>query len=408
MSKYALKVGLALVLMMSGASCSGVAETVLETPAAPTEQETEAAPAERPGPWDAPPKMTIDPEAIYVATLVTDKGDVKVELFADRAPVTVNNFIFLADQGFYDDITFHRVIPDFMAQSGDPTATGTGGPGYTISDEITHGLTFDRPGLLAMANTGAPDSNGSQFFITYAATPWLNGLHTIFGQVIEGMDVLDQLTPSDPESSPDSSGDRLITVRIEQVDRSELPTPTPEAEAIVPEPAEGRPLAAIPPAERADLYTGMPELTIDLQKSYTAVIDTSKGRITVELEPLSAPKSVNNFIVLANLGYWDGFPIATVQAGAFVLTGSPASQPDSDVGYTLPSENGSPATIGALGYWFRQDRLASSGSQIFITLDNLTGMEEFYTIFGYVKSGQDVAGSLTTEDRIVRITIQEK
>jgi cyclophilin family peptidyl-prolyl cis-trans isomerase len=407
MRKFVLVLGVSLLLTLGAASCGGVTATPGDIQAAPTET-AETAPVERPGPWESPPKMTIDPEAIYVATLKTEKGDVKVELFADKAPITVNNFIFLAEQGFYDDITFHRVLPDFMAQSGDPTGAGNGGPGYTIADEITHGLTFDGPGLLAMANTGVPDSGGSQFFITYAATPWLNGLHTIFGKVIDGIDVLQELTPRDPQESPDFEGDRLITVEIEKVDRSELPTPTPAPAAVVPEPAEGRPLADLPVADRADLYTGMPELVIDLQKTYTATIDTSKGRITVALEPLSAPKSVNNFVVLAELGYWDGFPIITVQEGAFFLTGSPAGQPDNDVGYTLPSENGNPATAGALGYWFRQDRLASSGSQIFITLDNLTGMEEFYTIFGYVTSGMDVAQSLTTEDRIVRITIQEK
>ncbi|MFN2148304.1 MAG: peptidylprolyl isomerase, partial [Anaerolineales bacterium] len=403
-----LVLGLVIALSLASAACGGAAGGVAETPSAPVEQPTETGPVARPGPWDTPPAMSIDPNAVYVATLVTEKGNVKVELFADRAPVTVNNFIFLAEQGYYNDITFHRVIPGFMAQSGDPTGTGTGGPGYTIEDEITHGLTFDQPGLLAMANVGSPDTNGSQFFITYAPTPWLNGLHTIFGEVIEGMDVLEQLTPRDPQESPDFEGDRLITVEIEQVDRSTLPTPTPAPEAVVPEPADGRPLAEIPPAERADLYTGMPDMVIELDKTYSANIDTSKGRIVVKLEPLSAPKSVNNFVVLARLGYWDGFPIATVQQGAFFLTGSPAAQPDSDIGYVLPSENGNPATAGALGYWFRQDKLASSGSQIFITLDNLTGMEEFYTIFGYVTSGLDVAESLTTEDQIVRITILEK
>ena len=408
MRKVVLVLGLVIALSLASAACGGAAGGVAETPSAPVEQPTETGPVARPGPWDAPPAMSIDPNAVYVATLVTEKGNVKVELFADRAPVTVNNFIFLAEQGYYNDITFHRVIPGFMAQSGDPTGTGTGGPGYTIEDEITHGLTFDQPGLLAMANVGSPDTNGSQFFITYAPTPWLNGLHTIFGEVIEGMDVLEQLTPRDPQESPDFEGDRLITVEIEQVDRSTLPTPTPAPEAVVPEPADGRPLAEIPPAERADLYTGMPDMVIELDKTYSANIDTSKGRIVVKLEPLSAPKSVNNFVVLARLGYWDGFPIATVQQGAFFLTGSPAAQPDSDIGYVLPSENGNPATAGALGYWFRQDKLASSGSQIFITLDNLTGMEEFYTIFGYVTSGLDVAESLTTEDQIVRITILEK
>jgi peptidyl-prolyl cis-trans isomerase B (cyclophilin B) len=221
------------------------------------------------------------------------------------------------------------------------------------------------------------------------------------------MDVLRSLTLRDPEGNPDFEGDRLLTVEIKQVQRSELPTPTAQPEAIVPVPEEGRPLGDLPPAERENLYTGVPDLAIDLNKTYTANIDTSQGRIQVELEPLSAPQSVNNFVVLARLGYWDGFPINSVQEGAFILTGSPRGQPDSDIGYLLPSENGSPATAGAIGYWFRQDQLASSGSQIFIVLDNLEGMEEFFTIFGYVTSGLDHAQALTLEDQITRITITE-
>jgi len=407
MRKFVL-VPVYLLLIALLAACGSAASTAAVSPEASAPASEASSPAERPGPWDASPAMTIDPEAIYVATLHTEKGDIQVELFADRAPVTVNNFIFLAEQGYYNDITFHRVIPDFMAQTGDPTGTGTGGPGYTFEDEISHGLTFDRAGLLAMANVGVADSNGSQFFLTYGPAPWLNGMHTIFGQVISGMDVLDQLTARDPEQSPDFAGDRLISVEVKQVQRSEIPTPTPGPEPIVPEPTEGRPLADIPPVERGDLYTGMPAMAIDLNKSYSATIETTQGKITVELKPLSAPKSVNNFVVLARLGYWDSFPIVTTQPGAFVLTGSPAGRQDSDIGYVLPSENGSPATAGALGYWFRQDQLASSGSQIFITLDDLTGMEEFYTIFGYVTSGLEVAQNLTTDDQIVRISIQEK
>ncbi|MEJ2011668.1 MAG: peptidylprolyl isomerase [Anaerolineales bacterium] len=408
MRKYGWTLGLAVSLMIGIGACGTSAEPLTETPVEPTEAMSTAADVEQVDSWDSAPLMVIDPQAIYIATLVTEKGNVKVELFADKAPVTVNNFIFLARQGYYDGITFHRVIPGFMAQSGDPTGTGMGGPGYTIPDEIVHGLPFDQEGLLAMANIGAPDTNGSQFFITYAPALSLNGKHTIFGKVIEGMDVLSQLTPRDPQQAPDFEGDRLIRVEIEQVDQSELPTPTPGPEAVIPQPAEGRPLADLPPAERENLFDGMPDMLIDPQKTYTAVIETSKGRIEVALDPLNAPLSVNNFVLLAELGYWDGFPIVAVEEGSFVLTGSPAGRPDSDVGYVLlPSENGNPASPGALGYWFRQDRLASSGSQFFITLDDLPGMEAFYTIFGYVTSGLDVAQSLTTEDMIVSITIEQ-
>lgn len=354
--------------------------------------------------WDSPPEMTINTERVYFATLHTVKGDVRVELFADRAPLTVNNFVFLAESGYYNNTTFHRVIPGFMAQGGDPTGTGAGSPGYTFEDEIVHGLVFGEPGLLAMANSG-PDTNGSQFFITYAPTPWLNGFHTIFGKVVEGLEVVEALTPRDPNETPAFEGDALLGVEIEVKRRSSLPPATATPELARPEEALNRPLAVLPIEEREKLYTGMPEMKIELDKTYTASIVTTKGTIVVELETLSTPQSVNNFVQLANLGYWDSFPINAVQAGAYTLTGSPYGRPDSDVGYQLPSENGLEARRGAIAYWFRQDLLASSGSQILFLLDDLPGFEEFYTIFGYATSGLDVIDALTVEDEIVRVTI---
>jgi cyclophilin family peptidyl-prolyl cis-trans isomerase len=172
----------------------------------------------KPKQWDAPPEMSIDPAKTYLATIKTEKGDIKVELFAEKVPKTVNNFIFLAREGYYDDITFHRVIPGFMAQSGDPTGIGGGGPGYTFEDEIDPSLTFDEAGILAMANKGPQTkTNGSQFFITYVPAEYLNGGYSIFGKLIEGMDVLESLTPRDPDEFPDYEGDRLITIQIEEI-----------------------------------------------------------------------------------------------------------------------------------------------------------------------------------------------
>jgi cyclophilin family peptidyl-prolyl cis-trans isomerase len=148
--------------------------------------------------WSSPPEMEIDPQKSYSAVLHTDKGDITVELFASKAPKTVNNFVFLAKQGFYDGTIFHRVIADFMAQGGDPTGTGRGGPGYKFSDEFHPSLRHDKPGILSMANAG-PNTNGSQFFLTHVPTPWLNNKHSIFGQVTEGMDVLLSVPPRDPQ-----------------------------------------------------------------------------------------------------------------------------------------------------------------------------------------------------------------
>ena len=147
--------------------------------------------------WNKSPEFNLDLKKKYSATLSTDKGDIVLDLFADKAPATVNNFVFLAREGFYDGTIFHRVIPEFMAQGGDPTGTGRGGPGYRFADEFHPSLKHDKPGVLSMANAG-PGTNGSQFFITHVPTPHLNNKHSVFGQVISGMDVLLSIPERDP------------------------------------------------------------------------------------------------------------------------------------------------------------------------------------------------------------------
>jgi cyclophilin family peptidyl-prolyl cis-trans isomerase len=147
--------------------------------------------------YSSPPEMTIDPSQRYTATISTDAGDIVIELFAEKAPATVNNFVFLAREGFYDGTTFHRVIKGFMAQGGDPTGSGRGGPGYRFADEFSPELRHDAPGVLSMANAG-PDTNGSQFFITHAATPHLDDRHAVFGRVVEGLDVVLAIPERDP------------------------------------------------------------------------------------------------------------------------------------------------------------------------------------------------------------------
>ena len=162
--------------------------------------------------WIKPPQLEIDPKKSYSAVLSTDKGDITIQLFADKTPLTVNNFVFLARQGFYDGTIFHRVITDFMAQGGDPTGTGMGGPGYRFADEFNPSLRHDKPGIFSMANAG-PNTNGSQFFITHIATPWLDNKHTVFGQVTGGMDVLLSIPDRDP-SRRDSPAVKLNSVKI--------------------------------------------------------------------------------------------------------------------------------------------------------------------------------------------------
>jgi peptidylprolyl isomerase len=184
------------------------------TPAA-TQEATQTPPATQ---VSAPP-MTIDVGKTYFATIETDKGDIRIQLFPDIAPETVNSFVFLAREGFYDGVTFHRVIPGFVAQGGDPTGTGGGGPGYTLPDEFS-----DRPfkeGSVGMAKKPQPNSAGSQFFICLKPQEGspdcapLTGSYTLFGEVVEGMDVAESLTPRDPATAT-SPGDKMITVTIEE------------------------------------------------------------------------------------------------------------------------------------------------------------------------------------------------
>ncbi|HET8548205.1 MAG TPA: peptidylprolyl isomerase [Bryobacteraceae bacterium] len=157
--------------------------------------------------WQSPPAMTVDTNKSYTATFETSRGRIVCELFAKEAPKTVNNFVFLSREGFYDGTTFHRVIDNFMIQGGDPTGTGRGGPGYRFEDETDAKKNPRRHerGALSMANAG-PNTNGSQFFITHVPTPHLDGKHTVFGRVLEGQDVVDQVR----------QGDTLNRVRVEE------------------------------------------------------------------------------------------------------------------------------------------------------------------------------------------------
>lgn len=164
--------------------------------------------------WNTPPAMQIDPQKKYVARMETDKGTMVIELFADKTPVTVNNFVFLSREGFYNGVIFHRVIDNFMAQGGDPTGSGRGGPGYRFQDEFDPTLRHNKRGILSMANAG-PGTNGSQFFITHLATPHLDNRHTVFGQVVEGLDVLMSIPARDP-GNVNAPAVKIIRVTIEE------------------------------------------------------------------------------------------------------------------------------------------------------------------------------------------------
>lgn len=191
----------------------GPTQTPIPTRADITPQPTAAARS-----FSQPPPMTIDPAKKYTATLTTPRGDVVIELLPDIAPQTVNSFVFLARQNFYNGLTWHRVLPGFMAQGGDPLGDGTGGPGYNVPGEFTNQISFDKPGIVAMARAADPDSAGSQFFITTANASFLDGNYTIFGRVISGQEFVDSIPLRDPENPADlaTPGETILGITISE------------------------------------------------------------------------------------------------------------------------------------------------------------------------------------------------
>jgi cyclophilin family peptidyl-prolyl cis-trans isomerase len=204
-------VGVVAVIVVIIILVTNPAKAPLPTPVSPDSSEVPVLVGTKQ--YSAAPPMLIDASKKFTATFKMAKGgEFVVELYADKAPITVNSFVFLARQGFFDGVTFHRVLEGFMAQGGDPLGTGMGGPGYEFVNEDSD-LTFDKAGVVAMANAGR-DTNGSQFFITFGPTPNLNGDYTIFGQVISGMDVVNSITLRDPDQRPDFTGDVIESVTI--------------------------------------------------------------------------------------------------------------------------------------------------------------------------------------------------
>jgi cyclophilin family peptidyl-prolyl cis-trans isomerase len=363
-------------------------------------------PAQRNDAFSGPAPMSIVTGTKYLATIETSKGNIVAELYPD-AVQGVNNFVTLSKNGFYDGLTFHRVEPGFVIQGGDPKGDGSGGPGYTIPAEIKH----NHPrGALAWARTSDQvnpqrASSGSQFYITLADTPSLDGAYSVFGYVVEGLDVVDKI----------AVGDVIKKIDITTTDKSRLPTPTPTPAPAAPVAAKGRPLAKEPLNKRGTLYNLPPSMTIDPKKTYTATIATDKGNIVLSLDAAGSPASVNNFVMLANLGFYDGMPVAYVEPGAAVILGSPESKPDSDVGYRLPLEKNAPQSkviTGTVAYYPMTNpanqQIVASGSQFFISFADLTQLGAPVNILGKVASGQDVVTKLAPGDPIKSITITEK
>ncbi len=369
-------------------------------PEDPTAIEMPADPAERDRMFAAPPPMIINPDKFYVATIVLEKGgEMSFRLFPQEAPQTVNNFVYLAEAGFYDGTSFFRVIPGFVAQGGDPLDDGTGDPGYTFPDEFSPDLAHDRIGVLSMANTG-PDTNGCQFFITFAPTPWLDDHHTVFGRLIDGLETLQAITPRDPETAT-GRGDVIETIRITEMDEPPLSRLPADEEIAVPE----------EPEARANLYPQPPAMTIDPTAHYTATLVTPKGEIVLTLRSDAAPQTVNNFVFLARAGFYDGLTFHRVEPDFVIQGGDPLGTGQGGPGYVIPPEIGLPHTPGALAMARLSDRgnprRMSSGSQFYITLTQTEFLDGAYTVFGYVAEGMDVVQAIEVGDPIEQVIIEE-
>ena len=387
----------------------------LDAGVAPVSGDMPEDPAARNGMYTSPPPVVIDPEKVYVATFNTDHGEMVIELFADRAPNTVNNFVFLAREGFYDNTTFHRVLQDFMAQGGDPTGTGSGGPGYVFADEFHPDLRHDGAGKLSMANSG-PGTNGSQFFITLGPAPWLNGGHTVFGQIVDGFDVLEQIRLRNPQDPADleTPGDSLIAVTIEEREDSLLP-PEPPVATIelgeVPMPQD--------PGARDQMYEGRPAMVVDPATHYEATFELMSGKLVVELFVDKVPTLVNNFVFLAREGFYDDTAFFYVVPEQVVLGGDPTGMGMGGPGYYLPAEfhpelsHDVPGVLSLVNLG-----LNDVSSQFLFTLTEFPMLDGQYSVIGRVTEGLELLEELEgrdpstaggMEDGIIKtVTIQEK
>jgi cyclophilin family peptidyl-prolyl cis-trans isomerase len=390
-------------------SAPSAANPVPVPPADGSRPLAQLSPAERADRFSGPAPMSIEAGKIYVATIVTPKGNIVAELYTDT-PESVNNFVTLAQDGFYDGLTFHRVEPGFVIQGGDPKGDGSGNPGYTVPAEINH---LHSKGALAWARTSDevnPErrSSGSQFYITLNEVPFLDGGYTVFGQVIEGMDVVQKIAVDD----------KIERIDISTAEASRMPTPTPTPEPKAPVSEEGRPLAKLPVEQRDKLYNTAPATTLDPDKSYQATMKTPKGDVVIDLDAKNYPGAVGNFILLSDLGFYDGLPIAFLELNSYAALGSPRSKPDSDIGYTIELEG--PATAGTTTGVITgtvsmypvvnptTSVASASGSQFLIWFIQAADSGAPLVNFGTISSGMDVLKELKTEDVVESITITEK
>lgn len=354
----------------------------------------ELEPAQRNGVFGQAPDMVIDPDTIYLATISTAKGDIVLELYGQEAPIAVNNFVVLSQLGFYDAMPLFPVGPPAAVLTGDPTGDGQGGPGYEVAAEIGIPNLAGAMGYLRLPDQVNPErlSNGSQIYITQEAVPDIDGVYAAFGQVIEGLDVLGQL----------AMGDVIDTIAISEADERVAPTPappTPTPTPFAPTSAEDRPLAALDPVERIDYFNTPPAMELEEGADYVARITTDVGEIVIDLFEQQTPVTVNNFVTLANLGFYDNTMFHRVIEGFMAQAGDPSGTGRGGPGYVFEDEIVPELVFDKAGLLAMANAgPGTNGSQFFLTFDAADWLNGQHTIFGQIIEGEDLLGQIQLRD----------
>ncbi len=398
----------------------------------------------------APPEFALDPGLDYTAVFELESGTVRIQLFDDIAPVHSNNLVFLIQEGYYDDLTFHRVIEGELAQTGDPTATNNGDAGYVLPDEefteLPEPLSLADTGLLAMARPGG-QASASQIFITISPQPQLDSLNfTPFGRVIEGLDIVSALSARNPLDIPaPGPGDRIISASIETVasgsgpelelpfvstiqqgleDAAEEPPRAEDDSAAVavetpPDPNASVDIGAV---EGKPVFDAAPEITIDPNLDYVAVFELATGTVRVDLFEDIAPIHTNNFVFLSEQQFYDGLTFHRVIPGFMAQGGDPTALGTGGSGYRIPDEevgeNAAALSLEGVGLIsMARSGLGASGSQFFITYEPAGFLDpQSFTAFGQVVEGMEAVVALAPRDpavlnapagdRILSVTIE--
>ncbi len=351
---------------------------------------------QRSGYFAQAPEMVIDPDTIYLATITTAKGDIVLELYSQEAPVAVNNFVVLAEMGFYDAMPLYPVGPPNAVLTGDPIGDGQGNPGYDVAAEIGVPNLAGTMGYLRFPDQVNPErlSNGSQVYITLEPVPDIDGVYAAFGQVIEGQDVLEQIV----------LGDVIETIAISEADERVAPTPappTPTPTPFAPTSAEDRPLAAIDPAERIDIFNIPPAMELEAGADYVARITTDLGDIVIDLFEEQTPVTINNFVTLANLGFYDNTLFHRVIDGFMAQAGDPSGTGRGGPGYVFEDEIVPELVFDKAGLLAMANAgPGTNGSQFFITFDAADWLNGQHTIFGQVIEGEDLLAQIQRRDPV--------